>query len=90
MPAGSIEGGAWWAVTIRCHSELTKAVIWRLRGPGHRVCAVGTKAAAVFATTRNRESNQIAADKSLASLGTERYVLDGESISSDVRLWQGV
>ena len=30
----------WWAVEIRCHPEIMKAVLWRLHGPGHRACAV--------------------------------------------------
>ena len=30
----------WWSLEIRCHPELTKAAIWRLKGPGHRVCTV--------------------------------------------------
>ncbi len=30
----------WWALEIRCHPELTSAVLWRLRGPGHRLATV--------------------------------------------------
>ena len=31
---------SWWAVEVHCHPELRKAVLWRLRGQGHRACAV--------------------------------------------------
>lgn len=30
----------WWAVEISCHPEIKKAALWRLRGSGHRACAV--------------------------------------------------
>jgi len=30
----------WWAVEISCHPEVKKIALLRLRGPGHRACAV--------------------------------------------------
>ena len=37
VTAGSAQAG-WWALEIDCRSELAKAALWRLSGPGHRCC----------------------------------------------------
>ena len=58
------ERSSWCAVEIRCHPELRKAALWRLRGPGHRACAVKHSDDEVtvwaFLTTEDATSQEMA------------------------------